>query len=213
MNFFKTLVVLNFVFLIYFNSACESTTVNKPLRIKDGEKVSGDISSVNGSIRIGKDCQISGDCRTVNGTIDIGQNSVVDEIQTVNGRIRIDENALINDDVSVVNGEVDVDKGASVKGDISTVNGKIMLIGAKVKRNIQTYNGNIRLLEGSEVKGDIIIKETHGKQNDQLIIEILDASVVRGNIRVEDKSREVTVFKSSNSKIVGKVINADVVEK
>ena len=84
MNFFKTFFVINIVFLIFFNSACESTSVNKSIRIKDGEKVSGDISSVNGSIRIGKNCQIDGDCRTVNGIIEIGQNSVVDDIQTVN---------------------------------------------------------------------------------------------------------------------------------
>ncbi|MCK5453509.1 MAG: hypothetical protein KAJ16_04060, partial [Calditrichia bacterium] len=149
----------------------------------------------------------------VNGIIEIGQNSVVDDIQTVNGRIRIDENAVINDDVSAVNGKVDVDKGAAVKGDISTVNGKIKLIGASVSRNIQTFNGDIRLLEASELEGDIIIKDSSGKNKDDLIIKILDASIVRGDIRVEDEERKVTVYKSPDSEIMGKVFNAEVVEE
>ena len=80
MNFFRSFFVINIVFLILFNSACESTSVNKSIHIEDGEKVSGDISSVNGSIRIGKDCQVNGDCQTVNGIIEIGQNSVVEDI-------------------------------------------------------------------------------------------------------------------------------------
>jgi len=108
---------------------------------------------------------------------------------------------------------VDVDKGSSIKGDISTVNGKIRLIGAHVSQNIQTFNGDIRLLEASELEGDIIIKDTRGKNKDRLIIEILDASVVKGNIRVEDEERRVTVYKSNDSKIMGKVFNAELVEE
>ncbi|UCF64266.1 MAG: hypothetical protein JSW33_00115 [bacterium] len=200
------------IIILYF-SACDSSSINKSIRIKDGEKVNRAISSVNGNIRIGNNCQISGDCRTVNGVIEVGQNSIVEDLQTVNGRVEVASNATVQDDISVVNGRVYIGKGASVRGNISTINGKIMLEGAQIGRDLETYNGNIRLSDASTILGSIRIKETSGKKQHDLIIEILEKSVVNGDIIVDDKNRKVMIYKSEDSEILGRVLNADVIEK
>ncbi|MFQ5638152.1 MAG: hypothetical protein ACE5IR_09190 [bacterium] len=199
-------------FVMLFLIAC-NLTINKTVRIADGTKSRG-VNTVNGGIIIGDNCEVRGECRSVNGQIEMGRNSSVEELQTVNGRIRIDEDSVVDHDVESVNGSVRCLSGVEIQGGIHTINGKIKLEKTRVHRNITTINGNISLRERCVVRGDIIVKKTKGHSSSirKLRIELSGGSVVHGDILVNENDIEVEVFISDDSKVQGRIENAEVIE-
>jgi DUF4097 and DUF4098 domain-containing protein YvlB len=207
-------VLLLFVVLAISSLNC-NLSVNKTLRIDDGERVRNSLNTVNGSIIIGEDCDVRGDCRTVNGRIEVGRNSKVRDLEIVNGGIRIDRNVEIKGNLSSINGKVDCSRGVRVNGEISTINGAIDLERVIVEDNIETYNGNITLKDKCEVYGDILIKRNKGKSDRRrnLKIRISDNSVVEGDIIVRDDRMKVIVYLSDGGKVKGKIKNAEIVKQ
>lgn len=197
---------------IYVTASCDYTSVNSNISIEDGEKVYHDLRSVNGGIYVGDNCQVEGSCQTVNGGIKIGKNSIVEGVQTVNGSIKVYQKVKIEENISSVNGSINIDNG-TIEGDIETINGIINLSNTKIRRDIETVNGNIILDNGSHVKGDIVIKRKSGNKFHVLKIELLKNSIVDGNIYVEEDDRRVTVYLEKGSKVLGEIINAEIIEK
>jgi DUF4097 and DUF4098 domain-containing protein YvlB len=189
--------------------------INSSIRITDGEKRSDGCATVNGSITIGSDCIVGGSCSTVNGQITVGNNTKAYQLQTVNGGIEIGTDVEVKDDVQTVNGNIRIDKNGKIYGDVSTVNGDIDLISTVVEHGISTHNGDINLVEGSVVKEDIIIKESHGNsdRHKPLEITISDKSVVQGDILVQEDDIEVIVYLEKGGKVLGKVDGAKVIEQ
>ena len=76
----------------------------------------------------------SRDLSTVNGTIRVGENARVDgEIEAVNGKIKVASGSTVADGVSNVNGVIEF-SGAEIGGDVSTVSGDILLGGQEYRQ-------------------------------------------------------------------------------
>ena len=187
--------------LFVATSACAS--VNKSVRIDDGEQSSG-ASSVNGKITVGDSAVVTGSLTTVNGGIRIGSYSQVEDASTVNGSLKLGAQvtgrdmtsvngsismkagAKIDGEVSVVNGGISVDEGSSVSGEISNVNGDIEITGSDVGGDITTVTGDV-MLENATLKADLVIKEPKGnysmKRKPRIVIG--PGSSVAGEIRIE----------------------------
>lgn len=204
-------LLLTSIFFVHVN--CDSMTVNTNIHIEDGDKVNHDIRSVNGAISVGDGCQIMGNCQTVNGSIRIGENTIVEEVQTVNGEVFIAEKVKIEENIETVNGAIKTSKGTIIEGKVKTVNGGITLKNTKVSRDIVTTNGNITLDDKSHIKGDLIVKHKRGRESKHLKIELLNGSVVDGDIFVEQEDRQVIVILKDNSEVHGKVINAEIIKE
>ncbi len=194
--------------------AASKVSLNESFRINDGETFSGSMNTINGKIKIGKNAVVKGECRTVNGSIDVGSNSKVRDLASVNGNIRVGNDALVNGDIQLVNGSVNCEPGVKVAGCVETVNGRIDLERTAVEENLSTCNGNIELSDNTIIGGDIVIKENHGSNWDyrELRIEI-DKSVVEGDIINEEPDIAVTVFLTNGSKVKGKIIDAEIIER
>lgn len=127
--------------------------VNKSVKIDAGNTSDGE-SSVNGSIAVGRGAVVKGDLSTVNGRIRIDSDARVEEVSTVNGSLRIDSGSS-TESLSTVNGGIDVDENVTVDGSIEAVNGEIDIDkGSTVARNVENVNGEIELRAGT-VEGDI----------------------------------------------------------
>jgi len=202
------------IIITVFFSNC-NVSVNRSIRIDDGETVRKSLNSVNGSITIGKDCVIKGECRSVNGRIEIGSNSKVEDLNTVNNRISVGNSVAVRGDIYSVNGSVKCRSGVEVRGDVGTVNGSIDLEKAKVLYDISTYNGDITLTDNSLVEGDIVIKKNKGSSERirRLKIRIEDGSIVEGDIVVKDENIEVLVYLVSGGKVLGKIEDAEVIKE
>jgi hypothetical protein len=128
-------------------------SMNKSISIESGGQSNGE-STVNGSISIGEDATVTGSVKTVNGTIRIERNAKVEDAGTVNGSIRI-ASGVTADDLSSVNGSVKLGESVTVDGSISVVNGKIRLdAGTNVANEVSNVNGEISLT-GAQVGGDL----------------------------------------------------------
>lgn len=200
-----------FTFLLFL-SAC-TASVNETVYVNDGEVRDKDINSINGGIIIGENCKVYGNCRAVNGTIKVGKNSIVAGLQSVNGQIKVEEKSMVKGNISAVNGRVTLGTGVQLNGELSTINGDIELDQTMVAKNIETVNGDIYLLNGSIVEGDIKIKGKSKWSGDKRKIDIYlrEGSQVKGNIETDDENISVKVHVSGESKILGDVINAEIV--
>ncbi len=89
----------------------------------------------------------------------LDRNTKADSVETVNGRVRMDEQAEVRDNVTNVNGSIALAKGARIGGHIENVNGKIELDGATVGDGIKTTNGDIEIGAGSRVDGGIHVEK------------------------------------------------------
>lgn len=201
--------------LICVNLVACNFQVNKTIEIDDGETVNNSLNTVNGNILIGNDCVVKGSSRTVNGRIEVGRNSEVEDLQCVNGSIRLEKEARVRGDIETVNGSVDCEAGVKIDGDINSINGSVDLVNTTIRRNLTTLNGSISLLDKSSIGGDIIVKENKGSSShrQRLKIRISEDSVVEGDIDVRDRDIEVTVYLSKGGKVNGKIKNAEVVEE
>ena len=197
-------------------------SMNKSVKIAAGSESDG-ASSVNGSISIGENAVVSGDVSTVNGTIRVGSGASIREASTVNGAVRISDNVksegldTVNGSVTVgesvtvdgaieaVNGSISIATGSTVASDISNVNGQIEISGAQVGGNVSTVSGDIYVVDGSVVKGGLLVEKPGGwnwssKMKGQPMVVIGPGSSVVGIIDLE---HEVKLFISTTAEVGG----------
>ena len=207
MKAFLTIIHLILAVILLTGPSCSSVSVNESIYIEDDSEISNNLTSVNGNIIIGENCRIAGNCRSVNGRIEVGDNSEIRTLQSVNGRIDIGQSVEGRDDISAINGSIEVGTDCRIEGEISTVNGNITMTGSIAERNIETVNGNILLQDRSELMGNIIISKGD-EQTRTVKIELLNGSIIHGNIKVDNPEREVVIYKSEDSQIKGEISNA-----
>jgi len=197
-------------------------SINKSIKIEAGSESSG-ATSVNGSISVGENAVVTGGVRTVNGKIrvDAGANienastvngsvRIADNVRshslsTVNGSVRVGESATVDGDIEAVNGRISVEKGSTVSDDVGNVNGQIELSGTEVGGDVSTVSGDIDIVDGSVVKGNIIVEEPSswgwGKSKTRKPrIVIGPGSTVEGVIELE---RQVDLFISTTASVGG----------
>ena len=198
------------VLILLVSTACG--TINRPIHIADGSQVSRMLSSVNGSIDIGKACEINGSCHTINGSIKIDDGTRVDgKVASINGSIRIGSNVIIDGSSKAVNGSVTCGPGARIGGNVSTVNGCITLTGTTVDRNLVTYNGRISLMKGTQIVGNVIIREAEGNfRRSPLKITLGGKSVIHGDIINENPELTVKVEVLEGSAVKGEIVKCEV---
>ena len=153
-------------------------SINKSIRIEAGTTSNG-ASSVNGSVTVGAGAIVSGDVDTVNGTVRIEDNAQVERASTVNGGLRVGTNVTA-ESLETVNGSIRVSGGTSVDRAVEAVNGSIELgQSARVGRDVKNVNGSIEL-NGAEVGGNI--ETVNGD------VELADGAVLRGDLVIEKPS-------------------------
>jgi DUF4097 and DUF4098 domain-containing protein YvlB len=128
-------------------------SVNKSIDIAAGEESDG-ATSVNGSISVGENAVVTGGLRTVNGSIRVDDGAEIENAKTVNGRLRMGDGVQA-DNLTTVNGSVTIGAMAAITGDISAVNGSITVEPeATVAGEVSNVNGRIALT-GTEIGGDV----------------------------------------------------------
>ncbi len=149
--------------------------VNKSVKIAAGSQSSG-ASSVNGSISVGAGAVVTGDLDTVNGRIRVDSDVSVKDVSTVNGSLSIKSGASA-DSLSTVNGSIEVAENVTINGNIEAVNGEIWIDkGSTVALGVSNVNGEIELV-ASLVGGDL--STVSGD------IDLRDGAEVKGDIIVE----------------------------
>lgn len=149
--------------------------LNKSIRIDAGGESNGE-STVNGSITVGSDAVVNGALETVNGTIRVDENARIEDAQTVNGSIRL-ATGVTAGEIASVNGSIGIEAESTVT-DVSVVNGKISLEkGASVSADVGNVNGEIGIA-GAEIGGDLTT--VNGD------VTLTDSAVLRGDLRVEE---------------------------
>jgi len=179
------------------------SSVNGSITVGEGAVIDGSLETVNGSIRVGENVTLE-DAETVNGTIRIASGSSAEDVSSVNGAIRLGENVTITGGVEVVNGLISLGTGTTVADDVGNVNGEILLTGAEVGGDLSTVNGDVSLMDGSILRGDLIVEEPGGWnwKNKSRMPKIIvgPGSQVIGDIVLE---REVELFISESAEVGG----------
>lgn len=153
-------------------------SINKSIKIDAGSESDG-ATSVNGSITVGAGAVVSGTLKTVNGKIRVDEDAEIEDAATVNGSVTLYDNVKSHD-LGTVNGSISVGAGAAVNGKIGAVNGRIKLEkGATVEQGVGNVNGSIEL-QGSEVGGDVTTVNGN--------VDLSDAAVIKGDLVVEKPS-------------------------
>ncbi len=172
--FIKSVITITFLVML-MAVPVYGASVNKSVKVAAGAESSGE-SSVNGSITVGEGAVVTGSLGTVNGAIRVGDNAQVEEVETVNGSLTIGS-GVKSHGLSTVNGAIGVGADTTVDGAIEAVNGRISLdTGSSVSGNVENVNGDISLVAG-EIGGDVTT--VNGD------IDLSAASVVKGDIVVE----------------------------
>ena len=197
-------------------------SINKSIKIEAGGE-SGGATSVNGSITVGSDAVVTGGVKTVNGSIRVDSGASIENASTVNGGVRIAENvqarnlstvngavkvgesAVVDGEIEAVNGSVSVKNGATIARGVSNVNGQINLSGAELGGDVSTVTGDINVVDGSVVKGDLIVEKPSNwgwgnKKNRKPRVVIGPGSTVEGVIDLE---REVELYISATANVGG----------
>ncbi|NCF72249.1 MAG: hypothetical protein GWP67_01990 [Gammaproteobacteria bacterium] len=197
-------------------------SINKSIKVEAGSE-SGGATSVNGSITVGADAVVTGGVKTVNGSIRvdsgarienastvnggvrIAENVQADNLSTVNGAVKVGESAVVDGEIEAVNGGISVKKDAKIARDVSNVNGQIDLSGAEVGGDVSTVTGDVNVVDGSVVKGDLIVEKPSNwgwgnKNNRKPRIVIGPGSTVEGVINLE---REVELYISTTANVGG----------
>ena len=196
--------------------------VNKSVKIEAGSESSG-ATSVNGSITVGADAVVTGDVQTVNGSIKVGSGASIEDAETVNGSVKIADNveseslttvngavtvgesSTVDGEIEAVNGGISVDKGSKIAKSVSNVNGKIELSGAEVGGDVGTVTGNVDVIDGTVVKGDLIVDKPSNwgwgdKKNRKPRIVVGPGSTIEGIIKLE---HEVELYVSTTASVGG----------
>ena len=168
-------VVMVALFALAVAVPAHGGNVNKSVKIA-ADSESGGASSVNGSISVGAGAVVTGDLNTVNGRIRVDSDVSVKDVSTVNGSLTI-KSGVSADSLSTVNGSIEVAENVTIDGAIEAVNGEIRIDkGSTVARDVSNVNGEIELVASlvsgnlSTVSGDI---------------ELSGGAEVRGDIIVE----------------------------
>jgi predicted acyltransferase (DUF342 family) len=149
--------------------------LNKSLSVEAGSSSNGE-STVNGSISVGREAVVSGALETVNGSIRVDADARIEDAETVNGAVRLAAGVTAQD-VSSINGTIDLAENVTVDGEVSVVNGKIVIgAGSEVSKDVSNVNGEIRIA-GTSIGGDLAT--VNGD------VTLTDNSVLRGNLIVE----------------------------
>lgn len=200
----KSVFTIGLLFMLLAVPAM-AATINKSVKIEAGAE-SGGASSVNGSISVGEDAVVTGNVKTVNGTIRVDQGASIEDASTVNGAVRLAE-GVKSRGLSTVNGSVKVGGSTAVDGEVSAVNGRITIEkGSNVSAGVSNVNGQIEL-EGAVVGGNL--ETVNGD------VSLEDKSVVKGDLVVEknsgwgwgkSKSRKPRIVVGPGSRVEGKII-------
>lgn len=200
----KSVFTIGLLFMLLAVPAM-AATINKSVKIEAGAE-SGGASSVNGSISVGEDAVVTGNVKTVNGTIRVDQGASIEDASTVNGAVRLAE-GVKSGSLSTVNGSVKVGGSTAVDGEVSAVNGRITIEkGSNVSAGVSNVNGQIEL-EGAVVGGNL--ETVNGD------VSLEDKSVVKGDLIVEknsgwgwgkSKSRKPRIVVGPGSRVEGKII-------
>lgn len=200
----KSVFTIGLLFMLLAVPAM-AATINKSVKIEAGAE-SGGASSVNGSISVGEDAVVTGNVKTVNGTIRVDQGASIEDASTVNGAVRLAE-GVKSGSLSTVNGSVKVGGSTAVDGEVSAVNGRITIEkGSNVSAGVSNVNGQIEL-EGAVVGGNL--ETVNGD------VSLEDKSVVKGDLVVEknsgwgwgkSKSRKPRIVVGPGSRVEGKII-------
>ncbi|MBN1561173.1 hypothetical protein JW998_13045 [candidate division KSB1 bacterium] len=210
----KIMINIVLVFLMLAFSVSAKTTVNKSIRIDEGERHAGGCTSVNGSIVVEQGAEVTGGCKTVNGSIKIARDCTVARLQSVNGSIRVGEKTEIRSGIDTVNGSIHCEEGVHINGSIETVNGSMNLQGTEVEDGITTYNGDVALTRKSIVHDDIIIKDSKGHNNRKEPLRItIDDSIVDGDIINREEDIVVIVYLKNDGQVRGDIYDARVEEE
>ena len=179
-------------------------SVNGSITIGEDAVVTGGVETVNGSIRVGSGASIE-NASTVNGGVKIASNVQSEDLSTVNGAVRVGESATVDGEIETVNGSVSVKKGSKIARSISNVNGQIELSGAEVGGDVSTVTGNVEIVDGTVVKGDLIVEKPSNwgwgnseKRKPRIVIG--PGSTVEGVIDLE---REVELYVSATANVGG----------
>jgi DUF4097 and DUF4098 domain-containing protein YvlB len=200
----KSVFTIGLLFMLLAVPAM-AATINKSVKIEAGAE-SGGASSVNGSISVGEDAVVTGNVKTVNGTIRVDKGASIEDASTVNGAVRLAE-GVKSGSLSTVNGSVKVGSSTAVDGEVSAVNGRITIEkGSNVSAGVSNVNGQIEL-EGAVVGGNL--ETVNGD------VSLEDKSVVKGDLVVEknsgwgwgkSKSRKPRIVVGPGSRVEGKII-------
>jgi len=162
-------------------------SINKSISIDAGSESDG-ATTVNGSISVGEGAVLSGTIQTVNGKIRVDDDATIEDAATVNGSLTIAD-GVKSHNLSTVNGSVSVGENSTVTGEIEAVNGRIKLgKGSEVSAGVSNVNGGIELV-ASEVGGNV--STVNGN------VDLSDSSVIRGDLIVEKPSKWSSGNKSS----------------
>jgi hypothetical protein len=149
--------------------------MNKSINIEAGSETSGQ-STVNGSITVGSEAIVNGGLETVNGAIRVDDNARIADAETVNGSVRLGDGVTARD-LNSVNGSISVGENSTIDGEIDVVNGRISLAtGASVSEDVSNVNGEIEL-SGAGIGGDLTT--VNGD------VTLSDGSTLQGNLIVE----------------------------
>jgi hypothetical protein len=124
------------------------------------------------------------------------------ELRTVNGSVRLDEEARVSGAVETVNGKLSLENGADVASGLRNVNGEIRVAAAHVGGRIDTVTGNIDLGPNARVDGGIHLEKDTGSHHDDSEripkVVIRPGSVVGGTLNFE---RPVQLYVSDRATI------------
>lgn len=180
--------------------------INESIKIAAGSEASG-ASTVNGSVTVGKGATVTGNVETVNGSIRIEENAVIEDAETVNGSIKIGSGVKA-ENIDGVNGAIRIGKNVTITGDVSVVNGMIAVdAGSKIAEDVSNVNGEIRLT-GAEVGGNL--STVNGD------VALNDGANLHGDLTIEkpggfnwnkdDDDRKPRVTIGPGSKVGGNII-------
>ncbi len=159
-------------------------------------------AKINENITIPPNNTISEDLNTINGDIIIGEKCVINGgVNSINGRIEIGSNSEV-EDIKTVNGQVDLGENVRVNGGITVVNGSVNLkAGTVVSEDVSTVNGFIRGVQ-SKILGDVIT--TNGDVFLEKNSRVFGKIIIKGKSKSEEK-RKVEIFLRDNSVVDGDI--------
>lgn len=178
------------------------TTVNGSVTLGDEAIVEGDLETVNGSVRLGSGAAAQ-QIETVNGGVELGAGSRAVSIETVNGAVTIGRDARVKRSAEAVNGRIRAEAGAVIEDQIATINGQIELDGAQAG-SLKNTNGGMHLSNGAVVLGELRVERPRSGDQKPVTVTIGADCRVVGPLVFE---RE-TVLRVHRSAEIGEVIGA-----
>lgn len=186
-----------------FVAPAHGFNMNKSINIEAGSETGGQ-STMNGSISVGSEAIVNGGLETVNGTIRVDDNARIEDAETVNGSVRLGGGVTARD-LNSVNGSISIGENSTIDGNIEVVNGRISLAaGASVSDDVSNVNGEIEII-GAGIGGDL--NTVNGD------ITLSEGSTLQGNLTVEKprggswggERRKPRIIVGPGSRILGEI--------